>query len=139
MRLIRIVSLAAAAAMALSSPAFAEPCLPYAKTHTKLVGQVYAFEAFDEAEGDTVMRTRDEDYYALVLGERVCVASEGPKAPPAEPNVTIVQLKGPVAKLKAMLRQPVEVSGRLSRGRDGRDHTPVVLKVRSLQPLNASK
>ena len=91
---------------------------------------VYAMEAFDEAEGDTVERPREVDYYALVLPERVCMAGTADPARPELRNVTLVRLDMPVEVAKAALQRKVMVQGPLSAEPDA--DAPVVMKVTGL-------
>jgi hypothetical protein len=112
----------------IATPAAAK-CLPLGKT-VEMVGQVFAFEAFDETEADTVRRLRDIDYYAMLLPERVCAGKGGATLH----NLTIVGLKGDAAVFAPFARTPVRVTGKLKRGPVDAD-PQVVLTVRTVQAL----
>lgn len=118
------------ACLALAQPATASEggCLPYGDASTMLTGTVFAIEAFDETEGDTVERAREVDYYALVLSDRICAAptAAGPKTPELR-NVTLVRLDMPVEVAKAALQRKVVVQGPLSAEPDA--DAPLVMKV----------
>ncbi|WP_309091232.1 hypothetical protein [Phenylobacterium sp.] len=119
-----------AACLALASPAAAseEGCLAYGDPTTLLTGMIYAVEAFDEAEGDTVQREREIDYYALILSERVCAAGvPGDPNKPELRNLTVVRLDIPVEVAKAALQRKVMVQGPLA-AEPGAD-APLVMKV----------
>jgi len=106
-------------------------CLAYGDGGATLTGMVFGMEAFNEAEGDTVERDRQIDYYALVLPERLCMA--GAAADPARPelrNVTVVRLDMPVEVAKAALQRKVVVQGPLSADPDA--DAPLVMKVTGL-------
>lgn len=119
----------AAGLLALAATSASAKCLGYGK-RVQMVGQVFAFEAFDETEADTVRRPRDVDYYAMLLPEKACFG----KGKAALHHLTMVGLKGDPAVLAAFARTPVAVTGRLSRGPADAD-PPVVLTVTSVQPL----
>lgn len=128
-RLIRLALLAAWAALAAPAAAAAQTCLAAGDPHTLLTGTVYALEAFDEAEADTVGRTREVDYYALVLAERVCVA--GAAGRPAVHNVTVIRLDMPAEAAKGAVQQRVLVQGALAV--DAEADAPPVMKVTGMK------
>jgi hypothetical protein len=122
-------TLLAAGLLALAATPAAAKCLAYGKS-VQMVGQVFAFEAFDETEADTVRRLRNVDYYAMLLPEKTCFGTG--KA--ALHNLTIVGLKGDAKVLAPFARTPVMVTGKLARGPADAD-PQVVLTVKSVQPL----
>ena len=115
--------------LALAATPAAAKCLAYGK-RVQMVGQVFAFEAFDETEADTVRRLRDVDYYAILLPEKTCFG----RGKAALHHLTMVGLKGDATVLAPFARAPVVVTGKLSRGPADAD-PPVVLTVTSVQPL----
>ena len=119
----------AAGLLTLAATPAAAKCLAYGK-QVQLIGQVFAFEAFDETEADTVRRLRDIDYYAILLPEKRCFGT----GTAALHNLTIVGLKGDAAALAPFARTPVVVTGKLSRGPADAD-PQVMLTVKTVQPL----
>jgi hypothetical protein len=123
------VLLAAGLLALLATPAAAEGCLKYGKT-VEMIGQVFAFEAFEGTETDTVKRLRNVDYYAMLLPEKMCFG----KGKATLHNVTIVGLKGDAKLLAALAKAPVIVTGKLKNA--GPEVDPqVVLTVKTIQPL----
>ena len=119
----------AAGLLALTATPAAAKCLPFGKT-VEMIGQVFAFEAFDAAEANTERRLRDIDYYAMLLPDRTCFG----KGKATLHNLTIVGLKGDAATLAGFARTPVRVTGKLARAPADAD-PEVVLSVKSVQAL----
>lgn len=114
----------------IATPAAAQGCLRYGKT-VEMVGQVFAFEAFEGTEADTVQRLRNVDYYAMLLPEKMCFG----KGKATLHNLTIVGLKGDAKTLAALARTPIRVTGKLRNA--GPDADPQVeLTVKKIQLLN---
>ncbi|WP_041373009.1 hypothetical protein [Phenylobacterium zucineum] len=123
----RTLVLAALCALA-AAPAVAADCLPLGRTAT-LTGQVYAFEAFDEADGDTAARAREVDYHALVLPARTCIGGD--------PHVSIVRLEGDAGILAGQVQQKVSATGVVSRSADPDADPPFVMRLERLAPAAA--
>jgi hypothetical protein len=125
-------ALLAAGLMAfLATPAAAQGCLKYGKT-VEMIGQVFAFEAFEGTETDTAKRLREVDYYAMLLPEKACFG----KGKATLHNLTIVGLKGDAARFASFAGTPVTVTGKLSRAAAEAD-PQVVLSVKTIQSLKA--
>ncbi len=121
------------ATLAVPAGACAQSCLAYDEPTTILAGTVYAMEAFDEAEADTVLRSRNVDYYALVMPERVCMAGvPGDPARPAANHVTVVRLDIPVEMARSLVQKQVAVQGPVSAAADPAADPPLVMKVQAL-------
>jgi hypothetical protein len=121
--------LAASLLAALATPAAAQ-CLPLGKS-VEMIGQVFAFEAFEGTEVDSVRRLRNVDYYAMLLPEKMCFG----RGKATLHNLTIVGLKGDPKTLAALARTPIRVTGKLKNA--GPDTDPqVVLTVKRIQLLN---
>ena len=117
-------------ALIAATPAAAQGCLQYGKT-VDMIGQVFAFEAFDGTETDTVQRLRNIDYYAMLLPEKMCFG----KGKATLHNLTMVGLKGDAKALAALARTPIRVTGKLKDA--GPDSDPQVeLTVKRIQLLN---
>lgn len=128
------VSLAAFSTLAVPAGAAAQGCLAYDEPTTILSGTVYAMEAFDEAEADTVERPRNVDYYALVMPERVCISgAPGDAARPETHHITVVRLDMPVEMARTLVQKRIAVQGPLSATRDPAADPPLVMKVQALQ------
>lgn len=114
--------------------ASAQACLAYDEPTTILSGTVYAIEAFDEAEADTVERPRNVDFYALVMPERTCVAGVAGDPHRAElQHVTVVRLDMPVEMARNLLQRRVVVQGPVSADADPSADPRLVMKVKALQ------
>lgn len=91
-------------------------------------------EAFDESEVDTVMRTRQTDFYALVVPERICMRGvEGDPSQPQAYHVTVVRLDMPTEMARQLLQKRVVVQGPLSPNAEPDADPPVAMKVAALQ------
>jgi hypothetical protein len=113
----------------LATPAAAK-CLPLGKS-VEMIGQVFAFEAFEGTEADTVQRLRNVDYYAMLLPEKMCFG----KGKATLHNLTMVGLNGDAKTLAALARTPIRVTGKLkNRGPDA--DPQVELTVKRIQLLN---
>lgn len=127
--MIRLALSAAGLLVLLATPAAARSCLPYGKT-VEMVGQVFAFEAFEGTDVDTARRLREVDYYAMLLPEKTCFG----KGKATLHNVTIVGLRGDPKLLAALAKTPVVVKGKLKNA--GPDADPqVVLTAARIQLL----